>query len=143
MLSKGWIFVIMQFACIIYLLLELTIFQGVLAVFFQLVAIFLGLWAVYESRKGRLGILPEVLSNSRLLQTGPYRKIRHPMYSSLILFFLAALLYSPSLTATLVFILLTINLILKLSYEEKLLLKEFPEYKQYQEKTVRLIPFIY
>lgn len=139
----GWIFVIIQFACIIYLVDILPILQWSYASIIQFLACFLGAWAVYESRKGRLGILPEVLTNSQLINSGPYKKIRHPMYSSLLLFFLPGIVAYPSWKSFLVYIILLVDLIAKLHYEEKLLIEQFPNYTEYQKKTFRLIPYVY
>jgi len=141
--KKAWVFVIVQFACIVFLILKLPLFKPSFLLIFQLIALLLGFWAVFESRKGRFSIFPDVQANSTLIQSGPYRLIRHPMYSSLILFFAALLLKSPSLETLIVYLILLFDLLLKLNYEEKQLLKAYPDYERYKKNTYRIVPFIY
>src|SRR4029450_4206361 len=43
----------------------------------------LGIWAVTANRPGNFNIRPEPKSGGQLVQTGPYRYLRHPMYSAL------------------------------------------------------------
>ncbi len=81
--------------------------------------------------------------NQRLITEGLYKYIRHPMYTGFLLFFLG---YSISLLGILTSILITISLFIifknRMELEEVLLLQEFPEdYKQYINRTKRLLPF--
>ncbi|MBL4708141.1 MAG: hypothetical protein JKY48_06850 [Flavobacteriales bacterium] len=78
-----------------------------------------------------------------LIQTGPYQLIRHPMYSSILLFFFPVLFGQDSIIVYSIYLILLINLILKLKYEEQILLKKFEMYSSYQGKSYRLIPYIY
>jgi len=80
-----------------------------------------------------------------ILQTGPYRVIRHPIYLSYSLAWLAAPVATQSLVlgATAVFM---IGCYVTSAREEERLLAAGPraaEYAQYRARTWRLIPFIY
>lgn len=44
---------------------------------------------------------------------------------------------------TVAFVVLLVDLLLKLRYEETLLIQRFPEYKEYIKNSYRLFPFIY
>ena len=143
MFNIGWVYVLVQFSCIIYLIRILPIFKISLATYMQLLPIFMGLWAIYESRKGRFGILPQVVPGSQLIMTGPYKWIRHPMYSCILFFFLIGIIDHFSLEGLLIYNLLLIDIILKLNYEEKLLLRHYGNYAKYMKSTFRLIPFVY
>lgn len=79
-----------------------------------------------------------------LIERGPYRFVRHPMYTGLILGVLgnAIVLGTPAaLAAALMFLVLHIW---KLRREEQLLIRHFPEsYPAYQARTKALIPFVF
>jgi protein-S-isoprenylcysteine O-methyltransferase Ste14 len=79
-----------------------------------------------------------------LITRGAYRFIRHPMYSSLLLFGLGAFLKSPSLLGGGLVGALFIGVILTARIEEKHNLERFgEEYQQYMDKTKCFIPYIY
>lgn len=143
MFFKGWVFVIIQFLCILFLIIYQPIFELSVYSYIRVFSILLALWAVVESRKGKLGILPKVLNGSSLITTGPYKLIRHPMYTSLLIFFSAGLIQKPTILNSIVYAILFLTLMLKVEYEESLLIKAYSEYKEYKNKSHRLIPFIY
>ncbi|OYX96233.1 MAG: hypothetical protein B7Y76_09000, partial [Sphingobacteriia bacterium 35-40-5] len=74
---------------------------------------------------------------------GPYLWIRHPMYSSVLLVAIGLLLLNPSIIATMLLLVLIIDLHFKLGWEETMLSEKFEEYKIYQQQSKKLIPFIY
>jgi protein-S-isoprenylcysteine O-methyltransferase Ste14 len=74
---------------------------------------------------------------------GPYSLIRHPMYLALLLTTLPLIIDSFSLFRLLIWLILFINLILKLNYEENLLVTELDGYVEYAKKSYRLIPYVY
>ncbi len=81
--------------------------------------------------------------NTRLVVTGIYRYIRHPLY-------LAVLLISVSGSAifscriTWVFILLCLTgILLRIKKEESVLILQYPEYTEYKKRTFTLVPFLF
>ncbi len=102
----------------------------------------LGIWALGTMKLKNLSALPEVKPESVLLTTGPYRWIRHPMYTALLLVTLAVVLDAFSIGRGCVWLVLVIDLFLKLQFEETLLMQAFPEYRTYQRQTYRLIPWL-
>lgn len=109
----------------------------------QILGIFLGLWSIYVMRIGNFNIIPEPLENGVLRVNGPYKVIRHPMYSSIILFALPALINHFTYWRLLIMILLLVSLYFKLTYEENRLIESFNHYKEYMKRTNRIIPFVY
>jgi len=87
--------------------------------------------------------LPYPKDGAKLVQTGPYALVRHPIYSGgLFLAFGWALAVHGWLTlgyAAALFVLLDV----KSRREEKWLMGKFPEYAAYRQRVCRLIPFIY
>jgi protein-S-isoprenylcysteine O-methyltransferase Ste14 len=72
---------------------------------------------------------------------GPYRFIRHPMYTSVLLGAGALISTNNNLDMLVAWIALFFVLWSKLGYEEKLLLQRFASYRSYQRRTGRLLPF--
>ena len=107
----------------------------------ELLGVALGVWALATMTIRNLNVLPDIRAGSRLVRNGPYRYIRHPMYSALLLVTLALILDAYSMERMMIWILLVCDLWVKLRYEEKLLGQHFGEYKDYQKQTKRLIPF--
>lgn len=135
--------VIIQFICILILLSLEPWFTNGLEVSLQILAIFLGISAIYAMHLDHLSILPDPLPDIQLVTTGPYRWIRHPMYASIFYFFLPVVLNSDNWVSWLVFIILVIDLLLKLHYEENLLTGRLTDYKEYQKHSKKLIPYLY
>jgi protein-S-isoprenylcysteine O-methyltransferase Ste14 len=109
----------------------------------EVAALALGLWALLTVRIHKVSVIPDVRQGARLVSDGPYRWIRHPMYASILLGALALVLDTPTPARWMIYLVLTVNLLFKLNYEEQLLLAAFPLYAAYQERSKRLIPLIY
>lgn len=85
-----------------------------------------------------------VEEEQKVINTGLYGLIRHPMYSATIILFLTMPLVLGSLIAFLVFLPYPIMIIKRLKNEEQVLSKELTGYTEYQKKVrYRLIPYIW
>jgi len=109
----------------------------------SLPAIMLGLWAVKTMKIGQFNIVPDPKHNTTLVTSGPYQYVRHPMYLSILLFFLPPTLFQTSFSVWLTYGLLALTLVIKLHYEERLLRQALSDYTHYQTRSKKLIPFIY
>ena len=105
--------------------------------------LFIGVWAILAMRVGNFHVAPDPLSWSKFVDRGPYRIIRHPMYLALLLATLPLIIAYPSPLRIGAWIMLLLDLVLKIHYEEGLLNNRYSEYSQYQNQTARLIPGIY
>ncbi len=115
------------------------------AVFFtlELSGILLGTWAILTMKLKNVNAFPEVRPGSRLVTGGPYRWIRHPMYTALLLIMLALVGESFSYWRGLCWLLLSADLVAKLFREETLLQEVFDDYQAYRSRTWRLVPWIF
>lgn len=85
-----------------------------------------------------------VSEGQRVVDTGMYGIVRHPMYSATLLLFLSMPLVLGSLYALAVFLLYPVLIVVRIRNEEKVLSEELEGYSEYLEKVqYRLIPFIY
>ena len=86
----------------------------------------------------------KVVENQKVVDTGLYGLVRHPMYSATIVLFLSMPLVLGSLIAFFIFIPYIFIIGFRAVNEEKVLMKELEGYEEYTKKVkYRLIPFIW
>lgn len=90
-----------------------------------------------------LSALPRPLATGSLVAAGPYRFIRHPIYSGLVLAGIAVALIRVSLLVALLTATLAIVLDVKRRREEAWLVERYPDYASYRARTRALVPFLY
>ncbi|MBJ6723504.1 isoprenylcysteine carboxylmethyltransferase family protein [Geomonas sp. Red875] len=95
-------------------------------------------------RLGRnLTPLPRPKESGKLVETGPYGLVRHPIYTGVICMAYGwSVLAMSWLTigyATVIFVFLDI----KSRREERWLVEQYPGYEEYRKRVRRLIPFVY
>jgi protein-S-isoprenylcysteine O-methyltransferase Ste14 len=93
---------------------------------------FLIIFFVFKENSYTSSII-EVGSEQKVISTGPYGKIRHPMYSGAFLMLLVTPFALGSLTGLIPVIGIILSIILRLLDEEKYLMKNLPGYKEYME----------
>jgi protein-S-isoprenylcysteine O-methyltransferase Ste14 len=143
-LAKSLLFVLIQFTCLGMIAITGPLLPANPALLvIELLGLGLGVWAVLTMRIGNFNITPDPLKNSRLVTSGPYRLIRHPMYLAILLTTLPLILYSFNPFRLTIWLILLIDLLLKLMYEESLLAVELVGYDNYIERSYRLVPYIY
>jgi protein-S-isoprenylcysteine O-methyltransferase Ste14 len=103
-----------------------------------------GLYAEVLRENAYLSRTVKVEEGQTVISTGLYGIVRHPMYAATILLFIMMPLVLGSWYAAIIFLAYPALIVIRLSGEEKLLLKELPGYGQYREKVkYRIIPFIW
>jgi protein-S-isoprenylcysteine O-methyltransferase Ste14 len=99
-------------------------------------------WAVWSLRS--LGRNVAVLAQAReLTDTGPYRWIRHPLYTGEIVSSLGLVLLAGSLAALAVWLAFIALQAYRALREEQLLVQELPGYRAYQARTAALLPGLF
>ena len=86
----------------------------------------------------------EVQENQKVVDTGLYGIVRHPMYSATVLMFLSMPLVLGSLPSFVIMLAYIPIIVKRISNEEKVLMSELYGYKEYCNRVkYRLIPFVY
>jgi protein-S-isoprenylcysteine O-methyltransferase Ste14 len=88
-------------------------------------------------------VLPRPSPRGGLVEAGPYRLIRHPVYAGLVILAVGAGLARASVIGLGIAVVLAVFLDLKARREEALLAAKFPGYADYRARTARFIPGIY
>ena len=102
----------------------------------------LGMWAVAVMKLGNFNIVPDVKIDGVLVTELPYKYIRHPMYTSVILLGLGMILSAYSNFTLSIWLILVVVMFVKAKYEESLLIKKFPDYEKYCDNTKAFILFV-
>jgi protein-S-isoprenylcysteine O-methyltransferase Ste14 len=90
-----------------------------------------------------LTVFPRPLSGARLVDSGAYRYVRHPIYGGLILGSLGWALVTASIPALGAAAALAVFFRLKAAREEAWLAVQFPAYGEYRSRTRRFLPWLY
>lgn len=86
----------------------------------------------------------EVQENQKVIDTGLYGIVRHPMYSATLLLFLAMPLVLGSIYSLVIFLTYPLIIAKRIKGEEEFLEKELEGYREYKQKVrYRLIPFVW
>ncbi|MGH2348257.1 MAG: methyltransferase family protein [bacterium] len=79
-----------------------------------------------------------------IVRTGPYRLVRHPVYTAFLIYFLGIWLVFPNILFSLVAPLAAMRIYLQARYEEAALTQRFgPEYAAYMRSTARFVPGVF
>ncbi len=144
----GTLLVVLQFALIAavaWLALPAFLRGAALALAWALAAagMALGLWALRANPPGNFNIRPTPRDGGRFVHSGPYRWIRHPMYSCVALCTVAGAYASGAALAWLATAALGTVLFVKASFEERWMAGRHAGYAAYRASTRRLIPGLF
>ena len=141
---KGKILVGVQFGCI-FALLIFTRWLSLLwwSYLLLLVSCALAMWAMMVMKLGNFNVVPTPVYQGRLVTQGPYRLIRHPMYTAVFIFAAALLAGQFDYIKLVICLLLVAGLVVKMLHEENLLCSHYPGYRAYMDRTKRVIPFVW
>lgn len=78
-----------------------------------------------------------------LVTTGPYRYVRHPIYTAICLFGWAGVVSNPSGLAAALGVVLTAGAVVRMFCEERLVVERYPEYREYARRTKRMVPHVF
>ena len=108
--------------------------------------ILLSTWMIYRVFKENsfASATVEISEDQRVISTGPYAIVRHPMYSSALVYLLGMSLGLGSYWGLIPAILTILCLVVRLFDEEKFLAKNLAGYSEYQNAVrYHLLPFVW
>jgi protein-S-isoprenylcysteine O-methyltransferase Ste14 len=85
---------------------------------------------------------PVPADHATLATAGPYRRVRHPIYSGVLLVVLGIAIRSGSLVTAAVALITVAFFHLKAAWEERRLAERYPDYARYAAATPRFVPRI-
>jgi len=89
-------------------------------------------------------VLVEVNEGQKVVSTGPYGVVRHPMYSGALIMLLFIPLALGSFWGLLAFPPILVSIAIRLNEEEKFLAQQLAGYSEYRQKVkYRLIPYVW
>jgi len=104
---------------------------------------FAGILRVYRENPWTAATIV-VASEQRVVSTGPYAVVRHPMYASASLYLLGTPLALGSLWGLIPVVAIVPFLVWRLLDEERLLVRDLPHYAEYRRRVPhRLVPFVW
>jgi protein-S-isoprenylcysteine O-methyltransferase Ste14 len=108
----------------------------------QVAAVALMIWAriTFGRRSFHLAANPTA---GGLVTAGPYHYVRHPIYTAVCLFVTAGAAAHLSWSTVLLSALVWGGAIARMLCEERMVVRQYPEYRQYAATTSRMIPFVF
>ncbi len=144
MKRKAYLFVFLQFSSLAAVLLTGPwLAKTLYGILLEASGLLLGFAAIFTMKIGNFSVAPLPHPGGKLVTSGVYRFIRHPMYLAQWLVILGLVIDYFSWIRFGFLLLLGITLVFKLRFEEKQLRIQFPAYSAYQKRSWRLLPFVY
>ncbi len=103
----------------------------------------LGVWTLAYNRPGNFNIRPEPKASGRLVTGGPYRDMRNPMYSAVLLFAAAEVVAYADPWKIGCWLILALVLLAKALLEERGLRERHAGYAEYARRVHRFIPGLF
>lgn len=141
---KTYIYIISEYTAIAFLLFTGPVLaSNPILIFLEIVGIWYILWVLWTNWASKFDLSSRPPTNVRLIAKGPYKNIRHPFSTALIIISLALIINHISLFRLIVWLVLLIVIVFRVRYEEKVYSEYFNDFSLYRQRTYRLIPFVY
>ena len=109
-----------------------------------IVAVGLGYAALARVHLGRNWSSKVVVKEDHaLVRTGPYRRVRHPIYTGMLLALLGSAVAIGEWRGFLAFACALVGVLVRVHAEEARMSETFPEYASYRQRSSALVPFVY
>ncbi len=108
-----------------------------------MVGLAIGLWALVHNRLGNFNIRPDIKHGCEMVNSGPYRFVRHPMYTSVLFMMFGVFIAAPTLLEFGFLAGLFVVLSAKALREERLWCDHHQGYSAYKSETRMFIPILW
>ncbi len=106
-----------------------------------IVAVLIFVYGIYFAKRSHDIVFESDAAASGVIHEGPFARVRHPLYLSAILFYLALLFFNPTILSILIFLIIFGFYDFIARYEEKILTEKYGEdYRKYMKSVPRWIP---
>ncbi len=148
--EKSFLLLILPFYMVIYFaplenyLLNLTLHISSISIGMALfiAAVIIRVSAMNTLNKN-FSIAIEAKNDGKLIETGIYKQIRHPLYLAVMLMVIGSALIFSCMVAWFFVALTFAGVIIRIRKEESFLMEQFPEYSAYMVRSKKMLPFIY
>ena len=106
-------------------------------------SIALAVWTLVHNKPGNFNIRPIPKTHGVLVTTGPYRWIRHPMYTSVLLGASALAWSTSNWSGWALWTALAVVLFLKSTFEERWIGEKYSAYAAYRLRSKRFLPWLF
>lgn len=113
---------------------------GILLAVLGLIVIFLAIFNHWQINRSMVNVSPEPNAAASLVQSGLYARIRHPIYSGVMLAGLGAALAHGHWLPLLIALGLVVFFSYKSTFEERWLMQVYPGYADYRQRAGRFLP---
>lgn len=118
------------------------IFARVVGLLLGVTGAAISVWAL-SAHGWRVSPLPKPVDGAHLIDSGPYRYVRHPMYTGIVVFTLGVGLAYANPVAMLSSVTFLVFFMAKSGREEEMLIQELPDYRAYRSRVAwGIIPFV-
>lgn len=113
---------------------------GMAVTLLGLVVIGLSIWTHFRANRAMVNVSPEPNASNQLVETGIYARIRHPIYTGVMLAAVGAAVTHGHVAGLVIAILLCIFFAYKSTVEERWLMQVYPTYADYRIRAGRFWP---
>lgn len=118
---------------------KFVFWTGIIFGIFGLVIILIATFTLGKS----LSPYPTPSKQNRLITSGIFASVRHPIYSGILLFLLGFTLITGGISRLILLVAAIILFSKKAAFEEEQLVLKYPEYQNYQSKTGKFFPKLF
>jgi len=90
---------------------------------------------------GVIQIAPEPRADGQLVTRGVYSRLRHPIYTAIVILVVGLFLRKPTVLVAIGAAVVVAFLIVKVRFEEQLLLRRYSDYAEYRRRTWGIVPW--
>lgn len=151
-MNRAQLYVAGQFALFALLALSLIVFPTGQTLFLRLVGFvliavaFIVLALAIREHAAKNASLPNITptpnAQAALVDSGVYARVRHPIYSAVLLGALGVALAHGHIAVLLIALVMIVFFTFKSLYEESLLRAAYPQYRDYMTRTGRFLPYL-